>query len=302
MVFLGAVIALIVIAVNVTAKDKFEKPLLKIAIVSNGMVSGSFAKDGRTIYFEAIRGEKNPKGDPNAPKFSVDIRIMDDMGIPFVVRAGGGKMINPQWIEDQKVAEGFILDDNDTLFDFYLLPDFVKALKAFQKKSKNKTPELEELINCAGSVKESDFFDESNPEINTKGISTMATTVYKYKAEIRKKKLDDYPIVEHSALRVRLYTSSGTLKYTFNSCNHGTCADSSKMSTKCTKEWTRSNVSLPIYDKMCDDLTKKGYVAGYHSCNSDTKLQYKTAKDGKFSASYAWGVCMFPYPKAPSCD
>lgn len=264
-------------------------------------------KDGRVLFFEAIRGKPNPKGDPTAPPYSVDVRIRDANKIAFLLSVGGNRPANPQWIEDQKATEGIFVDDNDRMLDFMLVPDLAKALRNYQWTHKNVLPELRQLIELAGSVNVDDLFDsDSNPMQGGVQPNSVFATKYKHKVYIRKKPLDNYPILEHSALRFRIYTMGGTLKYEYNTCtcNHGTCANDSHMSTKCDNSWTRDNLKMYIWDKMCDAYNSKCNlpILTYHSCNDDTQLQYYATKNQGFSSGAAGNICGYPAPWAPSCN
>jgi len=79
---------------------------------------------------------------------------------PFIVRSGGNRMINPQWNEDQKTAEGIIITDDDRLADFYVSLSLLQQLENSQKTFNKENLEMEALIDCLTAMKEEDFFQD----------------------------------------------------------------------------------------------------------------------------------------------
>ncbi len=86
---------------------------------------------------------------------------MDAHYAPFIVRSGGNRIINPQWSEDQKVAEGIITTDDDRLADFYVSLSLLQRLENSQKTFNKENLEMEALIDClTAATKEEDFFQD----------------------------------------------------------------------------------------------------------------------------------------------
>lgn len=291
---------LIVFAGNAVAKEKTGKQTLKIKIASNGFLMGSFAKDGRIIYFEVVRGEENPKGDPDAPKFAVDVRIMDANRLVFIGQIGGHGLFDSGWKEEYQALSSFPINTNERMLDFKLLPDMVRALKEYSKSHKNNQLEIKTLINMA-TIKDSELVDhEFNAEEEWKQLSSLAVTsgrIYKHRIAICKKKVWDGYSYEHSAVKLEISEySSGKVLLRFYTTNHGT--SSKDMSEKCSSSLLRYDTKVYIWDNACDCLGFP-YNPRVHVCNNDTKQEFQSQYNG---STRHWGYCVPWLLYAPNCN
>lgn len=283
---------------NLSAKTKSEKPLLQVKILPAGKISGSFTENGRTIYFETQKGLANPDDDPDAPPFELDIRIMDGRRAPFMVQTAGHRPMEEKWYEEQKAFENTPINEEERSTDFSMLPSMIKSLKSYNKKHKRTRWEIKEIIKLLMSVVNENVFDETDDSFTENQVqekATMASSSFDHQVTIRKKKAFGI-IFEHSAIRLRIYKTYGSLLLQHSTCNHGTCATSTSMSSKCTKTFTKSNLTIYLWDLMCDYW---GYPYGSHLCNGDTYQEYLSVKNGQ---SIDWGVCGTARLYAPDCD
>ena len=60
-----------------------------LSIGPDGTVTGSYTENEHAIYIEALRGEKNAEEDPSILPYALDIRILDEDKIPFLVQNNG---------------------------------------------------------------------------------------------------------------------------------------------------------------------------------------------------------------------
>lgn len=118
---LGLLVCALVFTRGSMAEAKSEQSLLQVKILSVKEIGGSFTKDGRTIYFETRKGAPNPDDDPDAPLFELDIRIMDENHIPFVVQIAGHRPIDEKWNEEQKSFENIPINREERTAFFYVV-------------------------------------------------------------------------------------------------------------------------------------------------------------------------------------
>lgn len=140
-----------------------------------------------------------------------------------------------------------------------------------------------------------DYVDSQSKLSPEAGDASAATTTYNNVVTIKKKTAFNI-VFEHSSLSYSLYKTSGQLLYTVVTCNHGSCASSSSMSTKCSKTFSQTTVDAYASDLLCDFY---GSVYPAHVCNNDTRAEYLSIKNRKRGT---WSSCTTPRLYAPACD
>lgn len=281
-----------------------DQPKLTLSIESDGAVNGSYTEEGRSISIEAIRGEENVGDDPEALPYALDIRILDEDKIPFLVQNNGvsQRLGDMEWTNVQENPDEAVRQQA-----MEMLPNAIRHVRAalageawenatVQNITDENRWEISAVLDLMRSMAEDlpGKVFQKNPSDER---SVMATSYkYEYEVIIRKKPFVTSYTSEHSALLVRYYNNKGEFIGSLRSCNHGTCADSSSMSKHCSRKF-RSNNLLNLYDKVCDQFT----TYGVHTCNSDTRVQYLAYKYGYWGYN-GYKDCFSPRLKAPSCD
>lgn len=179
-----------------------------------------------------------------------------------------------------------------------MLSSMIKALKTYNKKHKKTQWEIKEVIKLLVSVINENIFDEAkdfSTENQTQGKMSIASSSYTHEVAIRRKRAFGV-VFEHSAIRLRIYQTGSNLVAQYSTCNHGTCATDSSMSTKCIRTLFKPDLTFYLWDLMCDYW---GYPYGSHLCNGDTYQEYLSIKN---SQSIDWGVCGTARLYAPNCD
>lgn len=288
---------------------------LEVTRPEYGMLSGSYTAAGRTIYFEAIRGDANPSDDFEAPAYGMDIRVMDWNHTPFLMQNATSTPLLSSWADDGTKDNVFSLDLSERRRAFIMLPAAARALKVYARNdnamSEVEQSDLEQVIALLESVRSSDLQDADNTRVASKR-SHAATTTYTHKAFVMRKTafFQKNPLEwEHSALLLRIYSSGGTLVRQLSTSNHGTPATDPSMKAKCFGSFVKPNSNVYTMDRACDQfgslyITKANFRG--HVCNNDTRQQYLSVKG---SSNMNWGICSFSgvallayYSKAPNCD
>jgi hypothetical protein len=273
---------------------------LKVDVSDTGNVSGSFTAGTETIYFEVLRGEPLDSGDPDAPPYALDIRIMDHDRTPFVLQTSGAGPISPTWFADSLTAESQPVDVDARQRALALFPRTARALSAYLDEHADAYVEvgaLIELLNFHTIDQLFDFDREPQSPITTQATTT---TTYKHKVTINKKRSNinlpnrEY---EHSALILQIYDKSGKYVGGWYTSNHGTAATSSLMTFQCSNSFTKTNVSFNMWDIMCESYSSVWPAT--HLCNNDTRQEYLSIKN---SQAKNWGVCFGWAKYAPNCD
>jgi len=293
-VFVG-LLMLVAISADVSVAG-LEKSGLRINATAKGKLSGSFSKDGRIIYFETIRGEKNPRSDPNGPKYAVDVRIMDVNRLTFVGQIGGHGLVDLEWKDEYQKLSDIPVNAEDRAQDFLILPDLVKALNAYARQHKGYEWEIKALISQA-TISKSDLIDQEEDAEKEQIVAVAASKkIYKHRIAICKKKVYNSVNFEHSAVRLKIYDyGSGKLLLDFNTSNHGTSAKD--MSEKCSSTLLKYDTKVYIWDQACDCLGFPFRLT--HVCNNDTKQEFLSQYNG---GTRHWGYCVPQMLYAPNCN
>ncbi len=284
------------------APTESDQPKLTLSIDSDEAVSGSYTEKGRTISIEALRGEENIGDDPDILPYVLDIRILDEDKIPFLVQNSGVSqdLGDTEWTSVRENP-----NDAARQHAIGMLPNAIRYVRAALagETQENATIlnltgdnqwEITAILNLMRSMTE-DLPGKTLGKKPAAEIITMATSYqYKYEVKIRRKQIVGGYTPEHSALLVNFYNGSGKYLGQFQSCNHGTCAGNSAMSTRCSKTFS-SNNAIGLVDKVCDTFTSYRV----HVCHDDTRIQYLAYKNGYYGG---YSECYAPMLTTPNCD
>lgn len=230
---------------------------------ADGM-SGVIVGEAGRVRFEVSVGAETPletRG-PDVPTHEVDVRFTDENGAPFLMQIGGHQPMDPQWWAD--------LNEIPPVGDREALLELVPA--AADEAKRRGSPEVV-LQALEGARSAASQFDPEPPELIDRGDAAPPPAASYTQKLYRKKKaawnLSSSTLGEHSAVYVYVYSSSGALVSSYYTCNHGTCANSSSMSTYKSGSYTTSGI---VANYLCS--TSWGLTSGTHTCNDDTLMQY----------------------------
>lgn len=289
---------------EVFAED--EQPKLILSIEPDGTINGSYIENGRTIFIEALRGEKNDTDDPNVLPYALDVRILDESGIPFLVQNNGVSQGfgDIEWTRVQTNPEGTVRQHA-----IRMLPNAIRHVRAALAGEAPENAVIQNLTdeNQWEVLNALDLMRSMAEDLPTRAFgkkpsaerSAMAAAyTYEYEAAIRKKRVEGLWYAEHSALRVRYYNNTGARFAQYSSCNHGTCADNGVMSTKCSKRF-KHNAMIGLVNEVCDTFTSYKYKV--HTCHDDTIVQYRTFKAGGWRTALS-AECYAPMLSVANCE
>ncbi|MGZ3454351.1 MAG: hypothetical protein ACXVEF_32390 [Polyangiales bacterium] len=292
------------------------------ADVSQGKLVAEYVKNGRAITFELRLGPKmevppDTAENPEAPTMEVDARILDAEGRTFVMQVAGDKAMDPSW----KSPQGTGIDELLRTTDFAAAGEAEAAFRALTVPKELAELRLAAIDIAKGIARGEDTSGkttafpgkptapggDTDPTggLGTKGYvywsSNSSVNVWDY--QIYKKAVVSSFIAEHSAVRLRGWTTSHSLLITSDTCNHGTCASGSAMTSHCnysgwlTDDGTHSRWFYPETSSSQDTITsgcQTTYGAffdnGSHVCNDDTLIQ-RNAITTDSSQSVTGGTC-----------
>lgn len=256
-------------------------------------LSGTFTLEGRTIRFDALRGEPD-EGDALTP---VDARFAGVAGDSFLVQAGGHGLVRPEWdLADARDAEG-------------RRADFELVLAAATALADADLPEALALERDA-LVALGRTMQDTPLDVTAEGFHPSAAIYcdpgYRHTASVRHQRVSfaaavclaaGIPDAQHSAVRMCSYRVSTTCGESLvgckSSCNHGTCW-SSMVTTSCSyKSGWRSNTYPPFQNTASGTgacTTAYGFCSGTHVCNDDSLVQLNNVR---YNTSYSstGGTC-----------
>ena len=277
-----------------------------LSIGPDGTVTGSYTENEHAIYIEALRGEKNAEEDPSILPYALDIRILDEDKIPFLVQNNG-------------VSQGFgdiewasVLENPDDFarqHAIQMLPNAIRYVRAalagevpenavIQNFTDENRWEILAVLDLMRSMAEDLSTRVFGEKLSAERSITATSYTYEYEVAVRKKKVEGLWYAEHSALRVRYYNNTGERFAQYSSCNHGTCADNGVMSTKCSKRF-KHNAMIGLVNEVCDTFTSYKYKV--HTCHDDTAVQYRTFKEGGWRTGLSV-ECYAPMLSVPNCE
>ncbi len=282
-------------------------------------LSGTFAKGGHIVYFQAARGERNPDQElaaaPGTPEFAVNARFMDAERRTFAIQIGGDEFGDPSWTPSEPPP-----DPEARAADLQLAGQAVSAIRAAEL-SPEMAPEVQALLGL-GSMLEKHGSQRREAAVSATATPATCSTGYRHYLEVH---AVQGPTVgtEHSAVYWASYYTSASctdlLMGWGQSCNHGSCALDGNMGyLRCTWEsGLRSNIYPPFqnsYSGACstpyDALSgwrpwPQSPVSG-HNCNDDSYFQvYNIRNNTTYSTSSGPNsVCNdgAMHNRAPPCD
>lgn len=250
-----------------------------------------YREGDRAIYFQTLRGEDLVLGentvDPDAPPYEVSARIVDMGGNPVAISFGGDDERVADW---QNRVSG--LDDDHA--------------------STEQEDDLKLAAKAAGELSEAvSGFDEETKVLERRSQTALADvieaasmpkakgTVYTTTYYVRRKLASGFA-GDHSAVYAIIVKPNNTF-VTVVTCNHGTCADSGTMSTKCSNVVTASYYNaIPMLpcDAAGSPYTSLFYTYG-HDCNDDTFVQVAKILTGATVTTTCFNTSLRVF--APNC-
>lgn len=272
-------------------------------------LSGTFDFEGSRVFVETRRGSRTPKvvrdTDPNAPQYEIDIRLLDENGIPFFVQVGGHGPVDPNWessfdplnYEAGVSAEQRGEREKESKKAFNNAAKMIEVLRAV-KFQRNLMPEYRALVNILPLIESGKVITRSE-EDGRSGIESLVSSD-KHLIEVWKKGafFGGNIWADHSGTVAKVISSNGGVYQIWSACNHGTCPGS-EMSFKCSSVFY-NRVGFCQAPPMCS--TQYGFSRGKHVCNDDSYIQYYRIKYDS-NPSTIDGTCSDSSlrTKAPDC-
>jgi hypothetical protein len=279
----------------------------------------SFEQEGRAITYDMRLGpvmETPPSAEelaanPDLPSYQVDARVLDSNGQPFHMQMGGDAFIEASWTTPK--VEGF--DEAERDKDFQMTRDAVPALRALKvpaglNQLRLSAMEIGNTLDEAADKSDSDPGEAPSTEARAAlavapcVVCAGPRSVAKWDFQVRR-----HPVAlvgDHSAVLLRGWSSATKIVYTAVSCNHGACANSSSMTTKCTMAGFKvddGTHSRFFYSDGCSTPYNVLSIRGHHNCNDDSELQGRAIWQDR-GQSTTGGNCssLAPHVKAPGCS
>jgi hypothetical protein len=345
---LGTVLGMAALSAQGCAADTADEPegaafSLKITALSAERLTATATEADAKVYIELLRGglRVNWQGDPaHDGNYEGDSLVTDAQGRAFLTAFGGDTAVDPSFIDRINKIQGDVDPDQRKL-------DLALAAKAGDRLAAD--PEVDfELRRLASDVGYSarntlidwningapvgepttPTSDENRGDVPSAGDSrsapngvavtsqALAAATYVHQVYIRKGSCC-WGFGEHSATRLRVFNSSGTLLNDVKSNNHGRRVDDESMSTAagCPRSWSgRSNQLPPFQPYLAWDTPVGGNSGGCatpyndlpltdggHVCNDDSLAQYSNVKN---NAALTWSTCSDSTLRtnAPTCN
>lgn len=346
---LGTVLAMAALTVPGCTADTADAPdgaafSLKITALSAERLTATATEADAEVQLELLRGalRMNWHGDPaHDGNYEGDSLVTDAQGRAFLTAFGGDTAVDSSWIDRIHQIQGDV-DPEQRKANFTLAAKAGDSLAA--------DPKVDfELRRLAGDVaysarntlvdwnthgapigepatptSDETTLNEAPPTGDTQrspdGVSlnrqSLAVATYVHQIYIRKASCC-WSFGEHSATRLRVFNSSGTLLNDVKSNNHGRRVDDASMSTAegCPRSWSGRSNQLPSFRPYQQWDTSVGGNAGGcatpyedlpltdggHVCNDDSLAQYWNVKS---NAALTWSTCSDDTLRtnAPTCD
>lgn len=207
---------------------------------------GVYDLDGTRITFETRRGPRTAEiyhGDPRTPAFEIDVRFIDEYGVPFFVQVGGDRPIDKSWNFGGMPYSSRELDPEQYSERIATALEAINTLHniKFRQRYEPERKALVELSSFMRSLSTRDIIEEpSNGDVPG---SIFKSCNYRQRVEIHDKPCC-FGFGRHSATITKNIDSNGYTTSTFSTCNHGECATSSDMPMYC--QWTSAADRCPI--------------------------------------------------------
>ncbi|MGZ3418073.1 MAG: hypothetical protein ACXVEE_09435 [Polyangiales bacterium] len=294
----------------------------------HGKLVAVFRKDGHEITYEMLLGPKmeDPSSatGPESPSYEVDARILDEASQPFYMQMGGDLFRDASWHlpkvegfdEARRVADFELARDAEQAWRTATVPaalaelrlagmDISKGLRNADDRTGKATP-VTPAVPTGSATGDNTVAPKSQIYWTGSSVNVWDYQIWKKSAAV---------IAEHSATTLRGWTSSYSLVFTANSCNHGTCAAGSAMASHCNysgwlhDDGTHSRYWGPEYSTDTGVVSggcMTGYgnfLSGYHDCNDDSILQKHAITTDSWQNDSTSSVCAgSPSWYAPACD
>ena len=282
---------------------------LSLEMAENGHLRGTFTQDGVTISFEAIRGESHPHevtADKSAPEYAVDARFFTDKGASFLVSSGGHGLEKEDW-----AREDASFDPAARTAALRLVQPLVEALTGLDVPD-DLLLERNRLVDLGGSIDGVELVREP-----TGDTSYACTNSFVHQMAVRNKAAFDTPWGNHTAVYVDSWFLGTSCTWLYvgrqESCNHGTCATNSAMSTACTWESGHRAYSFPAFqvysaygNGACSSFYNPWSNGGGHNCNDDAYFQIWNIRNDTYylAATGPSNICTdsTTHSYSPSCS
>lgn len=247
---------------------------------------GAYVKAGRAIYFETRRGAETldvyQKLDDTAPKYEMDVRVLDGDGRLMYLQSGGDEYVDPTWA--QEAAADRAKPRPDALKradDFALMQEMSTKLQATAVPAAL-IHEQKALVTAQLSVRANMLRPAIEAAMTETGYSPGNNGFELHKKSIL------LGAGEHSATWTNI---NGAV---YNSCNHGSCA--STMGLSCTGGGG-GGVDYHEYSQSNGSVNAPGCTTPYnwsssgnHNCHDDSVRQMWGMQYGSQGGGTS-GVC-----------
>jgi hypothetical protein len=285
-------------------------------------IVGEFEHDGGTIRFETLRGARTPRslreGDPDAPRYEMDVRFVDGNGHALLVQTGGCQPVDSSWDADepdgppQPGGDAAEEGDGQQQADFARVQAAIGALasRAFRKRL---APEYRALLDQVGAAQEAMTpnltmlapnvlieNDDGPPE--QAGTPRTPTGIYRHVIGIYEDRVGRIlPAATHGATRLIRQHPNGSVELIRDLCNHGRCPAQMGFPAKCAF-LSAFNRQKHVHVQTCRTWYDPRSVQGTHNCNDDTYTEYRTVRFNAHEDGVS-GTCSDPYGRfsTPSC-
>lgn len=265
-----------------------EGLLITEADAEAGRLAGSFIEGGRVIYFEAVRGEENPRealSDPDVPRFSVDVRFVDAGGRTLIISGGGGEVARPDW-----APEGDQADPEERTKDLELVAHLAGELELLGPLP-GLDYELDKVAQLADELRGFELVVKPSGD-----VPYACTAGYEHDMTIRYKAAFDLPVGHHTAVRLDNWYLTTGCSWIYQgyqeSCNHGTCATAATMADWCiwpsairSYQWPAFQVYSAYGNGACSTYYNPWSNLGGHNCNDDTYFQGYNIRNNTYYAA-----------------
>ncbi len=122
-------------------------------------LSGTFVYQGTRVRFETRRGPQTPlklrMADPETPLYEIDVRILDERGVPFLIQTGGDGLFAVDLRTSDKAAVSSDIEQDTTTINknWHAVKKMIENLKTVKFRPEF-IPEYEAIINLLPGVED----------------------------------------------------------------------------------------------------------------------------------------------------